>query len=158
MPNGKVANKNIEECSKETINHFEITDSEMEEESRPLGSLPLCFKSFQTLKENFHPKDLSAIIQENPAQVNSHLNQVDLIEEEFKSKIEDKAKPVGSLPLCWESFEIIKANWPPEHLSEKTQELHDNYPQHHKELVEDENKQEMKENPQDLSKDMSDDS
>ena len=52
MPNGKVANKNIEECSKEAIGHFEITDSEMEEESKPLGSLPLCFKSFPTLKEN----------------------------------------------------------------------------------------------------------
>ena len=32
VPNGKVANKNLEECSKETISHFEITDSEMEEE------------------------------------------------------------------------------------------------------------------------------
>ena len=92
--------KNLEECSKDTISHFEITDSEMEEESKPLGSIPLCFKSFQTLKENLHPKDLSAIIQENPAQVNSHLNQAELIEEEFKSKIEDKEKPVGSLPLC----------------------------------------------------------
>ena len=29
VPNEKVANKNIEECSKETISHFEITDSEM---------------------------------------------------------------------------------------------------------------------------------
>ena len=41
----QVANKNREECSKESINHLEITKSEMEEESKPLGSLPLCFKS-----------------------------------------------------------------------------------------------------------------
>ena len=46
VPNGKVANENIEECSKETISHFEITDFEMEEESKPLDSLPLGFKSF----------------------------------------------------------------------------------------------------------------
>ena len=80
----------------------------MEEETKPLGSLPLCFKSFQTLKENFHPKDLLAVIQENSAQVNSHQNQEELIKDEFKSEIEDKSKPIGSLPLCWESFEFIK--------------------------------------------------
>ena len=45
VPNEKVANKNIEECSKESISHPEIK-SEMKEKSKPLGSLPLCFESF----------------------------------------------------------------------------------------------------------------
>jgi len=58
-----------------------------------------------------------------------------LIEDEFKSEIEEKSKPVGSLPLCFESFEFIRANWPPENLSEATHELHANYPEHHEELV-----------------------
>ena len=81
VPNEKVSNKNTKECSKESISHLEITESEMEE----------------------------------------------------------KSKPVGYLPLCFESFEFIRANWPPENLSEATHELHVNYPLHHKELVEDEN-------------------
>ena len=93
-----------------------------------------------------HPKDLLAVIQETPAQVNSHINQEKMVEDETESEIEEKSKPIGSLPLCFESFEFIWENWPPENLSEATHELHVNYPQHHKESVEDENNQEIKEN------------
>jgi len=50
--------KNLEECSKDTISHFEITDSEMEEESKPVGSLPLCWESFEFIKANWLPEHL----------------------------------------------------------------------------------------------------
>ena len=63
----QVANKKREECSKESISHLEITKYEMEEESKPLGSLPLCFNSFQILKGNLHPEDLLAPIHESHA-------------------------------------------------------------------------------------------
>ena len=54
----------------------------MKEESKPLGSLPLCFNSFQILKGNFHPKDLLAVIQETHSQVKSHINQEKMVEDE----------------------------------------------------------------------------
>ena len=52
----------------------------MEEESKPLGSLPLCFNSFYISKGNLHLEDLLAAIHETHAQVNSHKNQESLVE------------------------------------------------------------------------------
>ena len=96
----------------------------MEEESKPLGSLPLCFNSFQILKGNLHPEDLLAAIQETHAQVNSHINQEKLVEDKIKSEMEEKSKPLGSLPLYCNSFQILKGNLHPEDLLVAIHETH----------------------------------
>ena len=66
----QISNRNRENCSEESIkgkiddtnpfadpevfplSHLETTQSEIENESTPLGSLPLCFDSFQIIKIN----------------------------------------------------------------------------------------------------------
>lgn len=103
----QIANRNKVECPKESIrdnidnaNHFaypevfplihlEITKSKVEKEPNLLGSLPLCFNSFQILKGNLHPKDLLATIHESHAQVNSHKNQEKLVEDETNQEIKE---------------------------------------------------------------------
>ena len=69
------------------LSYLETTQSKIENESTPLGSLPLCFDSFQIIKRNWHPGDLSEEIHGFRAQVNYHTNQKDLVEDEINQEM-----------------------------------------------------------------------
>ena len=88
VPNENVANKNIEECSKESISHLEIIESGKKEKTKPIGSLPLCFESFEFIRANWPLKNLLEATHESHAYCLEH--QQELVEDEIKSEMEEK--------------------------------------------------------------------
>ena len=109
----QIANRNGEHCSEESIkgkiddtnpfadpevfplSHLETTQSEIENKSTPLGSLPLCFGSFQIIKINWHPENLLKATHESHAQSNYHENQEELIEDETNQEMKEHSQDLS---------------------------------------------------------------
>ena len=73
------ANTNSEQCFEETSSHLEKIEPKIEEKSTHIGTLPLCYNSFQILKGEWHPDSVTKTI--HGPQTNHHKDQ----EEFFKS-------------------------------------------------------------------------
>ena len=71
----QTANTKSEQNFEETISHLENTISKLEEKLAHIGTLPLCYNSFQIIKEEWHPDNTVETIHEPHIQIKYHKDQ-----------------------------------------------------------------------------------
>ena len=74
------SNTNSEQCFEETSSHLENTEPEIEEKSTHIGTLPLCYNSFQILRGEWHPDNVEETTHEPCIQTEYHNNHEELFE------------------------------------------------------------------------------
>ena len=74
------ANTNSEQCFEETSSHLENTESDVEGELAHIGTLPLCYNSFQITQEEWHPDNVEETTHEPCIQIEYHNNHEELSE------------------------------------------------------------------------------
>ena len=77
-------NAKNEQGSEETIGHLGDTKSEIEERSTHIGTLPLCYESFQILKGEWYSDNITETTHQPHIQGDYHENH----EEFFETKID----------------------------------------------------------------------
>ena len=82
-------NTDSEQCFEETSSHLENTEPEIEEKSTHIGTLPLCYNSFQILKGEWHPDNIVETTHEPYIQSDCHENHEELFETEIDQEKEE---------------------------------------------------------------------